>query len=209
LTGLANGELFHDRLAAIAANVTGDTTTGVVFIDLDDFKAINDTLGHEAGDGVLVTAARRIRGCVRDDDLAARLGGDEFAVLLPDTDDDTAYAIAARIIDNLARRTAIAGLPVRCRASVGVATASLPNDYALVMRRADDALYAAKADGKGQWRPYQPTMRSPFHRYSDLRTELQRALRPADVDAPSAGGLTMHYQPIVELAQQTAPVLRR
>ena len=173
-----------------------------MFIDLDGFKAINDTLGHEAGDGVLVSAARRIGGGVRVDDLAARLGGDEFAVLLTDIDDTAAYAIAARITDDLARPTVIAGLPVRCRASVGVATASRPHDYALVMRRADDALYAAKADGKGQWRPYQPAMRSPMHRGSDLRTELERVFQP-DADAPAARGLTMHYQPIIELTRNT------
>jgi diguanylate cyclase (GGDEF)-like protein len=201
LTGLANVQLFRDRLAELAETASGDTTTAVVFIDLDDFKAINDTLGHEVGDGVLIAAARRIQGSLRAGDLAARLGGDEFAVLLPDADDAIAHAIAERITDNLARPTTVAGLPVHCRASAGVATASRPIDYPLLMRRADDALYAAKAHGKGRWRPYQPTMHSPLHRGSDLRAELQRLLQPADIDAPSANGLAMHYQPIVELAQ--------
>jgi diguanylate cyclase (GGDEF)-like protein len=177
LTGLANGELFRQRLRADSHAAGPGTTTAVVFIDLDDFKTINDTLGHEAGDGVLVAAAQRIDASLRDGDLAARLGGDEFAALLPDIDDTSAYAIAVRITDVLALPTTVAGFPIRCRASVGVATAQT-DDVASIMRQADTALYAAKADGKGRWRAYEPTMTNPLHRRTDVRNDPRGAHSP-------------------------------
>ncbi|HKE63899.1 MAG TPA: bifunctional diguanylate cyclase/phosphodiesterase [Micromonosporaceae bacterium] len=202
LTGLANGELFRRRLRALGADpARHGRTTAVLFIDLDDFKTINDTLGHEAGDLTLVSAAERIQGCVGTDDVSARLGGDEFAALLPDVGDrDAAYQMAERLSVELAEPTVVAGLPVRCRASIGVATASSPEEYPHVMRWADAALYAAKAESKGGWRPYQPNMRSPLHRGNDLRIELQAMLQRTGRDDPAANGLAMHYQPIVDLA---------
>ncbi|HEY7176730.1 MAG TPA: GGDEF domain-containing phosphodiesterase, partial [Micromonosporaceae bacterium] len=148
----------------------------------------------------LITAADRIRTSIRDVDLGARLGGDEFAALLPEVNTEQAYATAERIAEVLALPAMVSGLPVSCPASIGVATATTADEYAQVMRRADAALYAAKADGKGRWRAYRPLMRSPLHRGSDLRAELQNVLHGAGVDAPDMGGLTMHYQPIVQLA---------
>ena len=198
LTGLANAELFRSELRHASHTVEPGRMTSVLFIDLDDFKNINDTLGHEAGDAVLAATAQRIRVCLRQTDLGARLGGDEFAVLLRDIGDEAAaYVVARRLTDALAQPTMIGGVPVVCRASVGLATADQTGEYQALLRNADTALYAAKADGKGQWRMYEPNMRSPLRRGSDLRIELERALRSAP---GTANGLAMHYQPIVELA---------
>jgi len=211
LTGLANAELFRDELRTASRTVAPGRLSAVLFIDLDDFKSINDTLGHEAGDAMLVVAAQRIRACLRHDDLGARLGGDEFAVLLRDlADEAAAYVVARRLTEALAQPTMMSGFPVVSRASVGLAIASTWSDYNVLLRRADAALYAAKAAGKGRWRPYDSSMQSPLRRGNDLRTELERVL-DADAGSMSTGskragtsaasnGLTMHYQPIVELA---------
>jgi diguanylate cyclase (GGDEF)-like protein len=164
LTGLANVELF-DREMRSAAHHGVDRRRGAgsaagraaIFVDLDDFKAVNDTYGHEIGDRVLVYAARRIESCLRPEDVAARIGGDEFAVLLRDLPDvATAGSIAQRIVDALGggvttEDTGSAG----CQASVGVAYAAGPIDPDLLLRRADVALYTAKAQGKGKWRLYE------------------------------------------------------
>ncbi|HEY1487133.1 MAG TPA: diguanylate cyclase, partial [Micromonosporaceae bacterium] len=202
LTGLANAELFRRELRIASRTVAPDRLTAVLFIDLDDFKNINDTLGHEAGDAVLVAAAQRIRSCLRSADLGARLGGDEFAVLLSEiTDDAAGYVVARRLTEVLSQPTMIGGIPVICRASVGLAIAGASDQYDALLRKADTALYAAKAAGKGRWRPYDPEMQSPLRRGSDLRFELERALRHAPgTELAASNGLTMHYQPIVELA---------
>jgi diguanylate cyclase (GGDEF)-like protein len=197
LTGLANAELFRGELRNARHTVEPGRMTTVLFIDLDDFKNINDTLGHEAGDTVLVATARRIGKSLRAGDIGARLGGDEFAVLLRDIGDEAAaYVVARRLTEALAQPTMIGNIPVTCRASIGLATASEPGQYNALLRRADTALYAAKADGKGRWREYHPQMQSPLRRGTDLRIELERALRGA---SGAANGLSMHYQPIIEL----------
>jgi diguanylate cyclase (GGDEF)-like protein len=202
LTGLANAELFRRELRMASRTVAPGRLTAVLFIDLDDFKNINDTLGHEAGDAVLVATAQRIRSCLRTADLGARLGGDEFAVLLSEiTDEAAGYVVARRLTEVLSQPTMIGGIPVICRASVGLAVAGAADQYDALLRKADTALYAAKAAGKGRWRPYDPQMQSPLRRGSDLRFELERALRHAPGTEPAmSNGLTMHYQPIVELA---------
>jgi diguanylate cyclase (GGDEF)-like protein len=197
LTGLANAELFRRELRDASHTVEPGRMTSVLFIDLDDFKNINDTLGHEAGDAVLIATAQRIRTCLREADVGARLGGDEFAVLLRDiADEAAAFIVARRLTAALAQPTMIGDIPVVCRASVGLAVAGETGQYDALLRRADTALYAAKAAGKGRWRQYDPNMRSPLRRGSDLRIELERALRS---EPGVADGLAMHYQPIVEL----------
>jgi diguanylate cyclase (GGDEF)-like protein len=193
LTGLANAELLRDELRSDRACATGTGLSVVLFIDLDDFKMVNDSFGHAVGDGLLVTVARRIQSCLRSDDLAARLGGDEFAVLLRDVPGSAAARAAAqRIADALARPANVAGIGVDCQASIGLAVASTPAEFDSLMRRADTALYTAKAAGKGRWRQYQDDMISPVRRRADLRDELETAIRD--------DRLTLHYQPIVELS---------
>jgi diguanylate cyclase (GGDEF)-like protein len=201
LTGLANGELFRSQLRDASHTVLPGRMTAVLFIDLDEFKSINDTLGHEAGDAVLVATAERIRSCMRHSDVGARLGGDEFAVLLRDVAEEAAAAVVARrLTEVLAQPMPVGDIPVICRASIGLAVAADAGQYDALLRRADTALYAAKADGKGSWRLYDPGMQTPLRRSTDLRIELERALRRR---SGYADGLAMHYQPIVELATGT------
>lgn len=193
LTGLANAELLREQLRHDRQTAGRNGLSVVLFVDLDDFKAVNDTYGHEVGDGLLITVARRVRSCLRSDDVAARLGGDEFAVLLRDVPDAmAAHAAAQRIADTLSRPANVAGVMVECQASIGLAIARTPAEFDSLLRRADTALYTAKADGKGLWRQYSEGMISPVRRRTDLREELERAIRE-DL-------LTLHYQPIVDLA---------
>ena len=149
LTGLANRTLFHRRIAEAAAQPDAGALAGVLAVDLDDFKIINDTLGHHVGDRVLATAAERLRGCVRaDSDTVARLGGDEFAVILTGTTAAEAAATAERIVAALTEPVTVEGHVLVVRASVGVATG--PGAQArTLLRAADAAMYEAKRSGKG------------------------------------------------------------
>ncbi|GAA1636094.1 GGDEF domain-containing protein [Actinoplanes couchii] len=148
LTGLANRRHFHNRWEQ--ALTDGGGPTALLYVDLDGFKAVNDTLGHETGDAVLETVAGRIRQTVRDTDLVARLGGDEFAVILPGATDEQAVAIATRIVDAVAEPIEVRGLPVGVGASIGVITAPSGADPESEIKRADTAMYAAKAAGRGR-----------------------------------------------------------
>jgi diguanylate cyclase (GGDEF)-like protein/PAS domain S-box-containing protein len=153
LTGLANRALFRDRLEhALARARRHAEPVSILFMDLDDLKAVNDSLGHSAGDEVLVAVADRLRGCMRESDLAARLGGDEFAALFEDTDGTQAEAAAKRILETLARPITVQGQPMRAQASIGLAAVDDGDcDPEELLLRADAAMYAAKAQGKGQY----------------------------------------------------------
>ncbi len=198
LTGLANGEVLREQLRSARDASNGAVLCAVLFIDLDDFKTINDTYGHDVGDSLLISVAGRIRGCLRDADLAARIGGDEFAILLRDVPDTAAARSAAqRIADALALPVSAAGVTVNSQASVGLAIARTAADFGSLLRRADTALYTAKAAGRGNWRQYEEGMISPVRRRTDLRIELETAMRN--------NSLALHYQPIVDLISgQTA-----
>jgi diguanylate cyclase (GGDEF)-like protein len=148
LTGLANRTHFHER---VTAALTAGGPVSLLLIDLDGFKAVNDTMGHAAGDALLVAVAGKLRGAVRDEDLAARLGGDEFAVLMPSPPGD-AEAAAERILTAFATPVPIGGTPVRARASIGVAGAAPGDDAESLLHAADVAMYAAKSGGKGTWK---------------------------------------------------------
>ncbi|WP_250008391.1 GGDEF domain-containing protein [Actinoplanes sp. M2I2] len=155
LTGLANRTSFHEQLtAALAAPAAADTTS-VLLIDLDGFKAVNDTLGHAAGDALLAGVADRLRASVRTEDLVARLGGDEFAVLLRDCDVDGASQTADRVLHELASPIPYEDTVVRANASIGIACAGPGDDGGSLLRSADLAMYAAKRDGKGTWKCYE------------------------------------------------------
>ena len=150
LTGLANRRLFHSRWQQSLGEAGGPTT--LLYIDLDGFKPVNDTLGHDAGDSVLVEVAERLRRLVRAGDVVARLGGDEFAIILPWTDAATADAIAQRLVAELAEPFHLDVRPVSIGASVGGVTAAPNADPEAELRRADTAMYAAKAAGRGRVR---------------------------------------------------------
>ena len=191
LTALANRTLFLRRVEASLARPAGMAT--VLFLDLDDFKAINDRCGHAGGDAVLVAAAGRIEASVRPGDVAARMGGDEFAVLLEDVDDHHGEQVAGRILDLLAEPVVADGEHVWVRSSVGIATAAAGSiDASGLMHRADMAMYGAKAAGKSQLRVWFPEMDPVGEGASTGREELAAALR--------GGELVAHFQPVVSLA---------
>ncbi len=192
LTGLANRTLFTERVEhALARSAQGDLA--VLFIDLDDFKHVNDSLGHAAGDQLLVAAARRLQGCLRPSDVAARLGGDEFAVLLERvTDAEAAATVAGRVLDTLHQPFGLNGRTIPIKASLGVATGRPGTDEAdELLRNADVAMYAAKAGGKDRYELFRPDMHEDMLQRLELEAELRHV---ADRDQ-----LVLHYQPIIEL----------
>lgn len=187
LTGLANRKLFHDQLTE-ALHGDCSAAVDVLLLDLDDFKEVNDILGHHAGDQMLVEVARRLRSCVRPNDTVARLGGDEFVVLLTgSTDADT---VAERIVESLNVPVWIEGSMLRPSLSLGLASM---NEDALaaseLLRRADVAMYAAKAAGKNRYMRFQPEMMTALVQ----RTDMEAGLRLAVDD----GEITVNFQPIV------------
>jgi diguanylate cyclase (GGDEF)-like protein len=158
LTGLANRTLFQERMQA-ACDAAGARRLAVLLIDLDDFKSINDTLGHGVGDAVLEVAAARLRQCTRDSDTVARLGGDEFAVLLEGIQPGEAAEIAERILTALAQPVVLDGHRLEAQASIGVVEVEGDGrGPAELLRCADVAMYAAKARGKAGYAHYEPGM---------------------------------------------------
>ncbi|HEX3266691.1 MAG TPA: EAL domain-containing protein [Gaiellaceae bacterium] len=196
VTNLANRALFSDRVEhALMRSQRGFPDIAIVFIDLDDFKTVNDSLGHAAGDHVLQEVARRLRIAVRPTDTVARFGGDEFAVLLESVNDSAQAAdAAARILHALEIPLEIDGKQVFPRASIGICLVDRENESpeaAELLRNADVAMYMAKRDSKGSYRVFEPTMHERVVERLELRSELQRAI---DEDQ-----LELHYQPVVRL----------
>ncbi|MGD0066974.1 MAG: EAL domain-containing protein [Streptosporangiaceae bacterium] len=193
LTGLPNRLLFQDRVAhGVARSQRNGTTAGVLFVDLDDFKVVNDTMGHSVGDELLVMAGIRLASVGRSSDTAARLGGDEFALLIEDVADAAGVdTFAERIVRAFGEPFALAGGSAISTATVGVATTEDSADVDELLRHADLALYAAKAAGKRRWRRYLPVLSVGMIR----RREVQAALE----DAVNNSAFTLVYQPIVEL----------
>jgi diguanylate cyclase (GGDEF)-like protein len=193
LTGLANRALFAERVEEQLVAPRDGLRTVVLFLDLDDFKIVNDTLGHAAGDRLLAAVADRIRGCVRADDLAARLGGDEFAVLLTDEVElERALGVAKRMIDALQVPFPIQGQEISIGGSIGIAVARGLGEHAdELLRNADVAMYTAKAAGKRRAAVFEPTMHAAIVARHALSAELTRSM--------GRGELAVFYQPIVEL----------
>ncbi|WBB97963.1 MULTISPECIES: EAL domain-containing protein [unclassified Solwaraspora] len=198
LTGLANRVLFHDRVQqAVARAQRSGLAVGVLFIDLDDFKVVNDTMGHQAGDELLVAVANRLAATLGSADAAARLGGDEFAALVDDATDPAEVEQAAqRVVAAFAEPFRLAGRMVGGAVSVGVATTSDAGGTDELLRHADLALYVAKGAGKGRWRRYQPALHVSLIRRMELRTALERSAPESD--------FAVVYQPIIELASGNA-----
>ena len=195
LTGLANRALFIDRVAhALGRRERDGTTLAVLLLDLDDFKTVNDGLGHAAGDSMLTAVAERLATLVRPGDTTARLGGDEFAMALVDLPhEEAAINAVERIISVLAQPLDIEGKEVFVQASIGLAFAGEgPVTPEEVLRNADAAMYVVKTDGKGRYAIFQPHMHAAALHRLDLRADLQRAL---DHDE-----FALHYQPIVSMA---------
>ena len=193
LTGLANRQLFADRLAhALSRSERAGSQLVVLFCDLDEFKNVNDSLGHSAGDQVLVEIATRATSSLRPSDTVARLGGDEFAILLEDTDLPVAQDIATKLLESISRPMTIDGRELTIRASIGLAanTAEATTNEEL-LRNADVAMYMAKDRGKGTTAVYQPQLHAAALERLQTRAELQKAIRNDE--------LVLHYQPTVEL----------
>jgi diguanylate cyclase (GGDEF)-like protein len=189
LTGLGNRALLLDRLEhRLARADRGEQAVTVLFLDLDRFKLVNDSLGHMSGDQLLAAVAGRLRRCVREGDICARLGGDEFAVLLAAESD--ADAAAERIVDALVRQFEIDGHEVFVGVSVGIATGR--EQAETLLRNADVAMYHAKRSGTGRYARFEPRMHAALVSRLGLETELRRAVRRHEFE--------LHYQPLFDLA---------
>ena len=190
LTGLANRALFRDRVshALAVARRRGHPIT-VLFLDVDDFKTVNDTLGHAEGDRLLIAAAERFLACARSADTVARLGGDEFAILIEGA--DGREGLPDRLGAAMAHPFTLSGNQLRVTASIGVATASGDDTADDLLRNADVAMYAAKRRGKGRAATYESRMYADIRQRVDLEAALRQGIERNE--------LTLHYQPIVQL----------
>jgi diguanylate cyclase (GGDEF)-like protein len=195
LTSLANRALFKDRVEhALRRSWRQTPSVTVLFLDLDGFKEVNDSLGHAAGDRLLIQVAERLHSCVRPSDTVARFGGDEFAVLIEDASDDAELdTVAERILAELRQPFVVNGRELHVRGSMGIAHMDPDVDGVdQLLRNADLAMYRAKAAGQGGYERYDPGMHTQLVDRMQLESDLRRAL--------DVGGLFLHYQPTIELA---------
>ena len=197
LTNLANRALFAEQVEATLESREAGGVPVVLFLDLDDFKIVNDTQGHATGDRLLVAVAERIIACVREHDVAARLGGDEFGILMIDHSGlDDAITIAGRLLDTLTAPFLIQGRELLIGASIGIAAARPSGERAEeLLRNADVAMYTAKATGKHRFAVFEPTMHAALVARHELSSELSRSV--------ARGELEVFYQPIVDLKTLT------
>lgn len=195
LTGLPNRHMFHDRLTQeVKKALRAGQKTALLFLDLDRFKEVNDTLGHSLGDRLLQEAAIRITACVRETDTVARLGGDEFTVILTEIDDLCAIGrVADNILDVLAQPFKLNGDVAYVSASIGITL--YPDDGGqaeTLLKHADQAMYAAKSKGRNRFEYFTPSMQAS----AQARLQMTNELR----DALAAQQLMIHYQPVMDLA---------
>jgi diguanylate cyclase (GGDEF)-like protein len=191
LTGLANRTLVHETTERLLARRGGPVS--VLFLDLDDFKDVNDTRGHAAGDELLTTVSERLQACTRSGDEVARLGGDEFAVVV-DGGAEVATSIAERVLAALAEPVLVGGRPLPVHVSIGVADTGTAGDRraGTLLRNADLAMYQAKSQGKNRLVRYVPGMAQAAEDKATLLADLAAAT--------GAGQLAVHYQPTIALA---------
>ena len=195
LTGLPNRQLFLDRLRqSVDKAVRSGRAMALLFIDLDRFKEINDTLGHEIGDLILIEVAHRVAVCVRGTDTTARIGGDEFTVLMTDVDQPARVEqVAQTVIDAIARPFSCAGRMLHVGASIGITTCpGDTSDAKEALRHADQAMYSAKASSGSRYTYYTPQMQAEAVERAGIIEGLRGAI--------AAGQMTLAYQPIVSLA---------
>ncbi len=200
LTHLPNRRTFRDRLdQSLKTCRRNGTSLALLFIDLDRFKEVNDTLGHDNGDILLVEAARRIRACVRESDTVARLGGDEFTVALPELEDASRVQyIAQKIIDSLSEAFVLGQEKVFITASIGITL--YPGDATEIedlFKHADQALYVAKAEGRSRFSYFTPELQIAAQARMRLTNDLREAL--------AQGQFNLHFQPVVEMATGQHP----
>ena len=193
LTGLCNRTLFAERTAAALRETADDATLAVLFIDLDDFKVINDSLGHFAGDELLKEVAARLSRCVRPNDVVARLGGDEFAVLLRSAvDRNDVISVARRVLDAMASPVDLGRRVVRATCSIGIAIdLDESTEVETLLRNADVAMYLSKSRGKGRFEFFEARMHEDAIERLDLKADLERAVENKE--------FVLHYQPIFDL----------
>jgi len=198
LTGLSNRAVFRDRVDhALARSARVDVPLTVLLLDLDGFKTINDSLGHEAGDELLIAVGARIQSCGRESDTVARLGGDEFGILLEDGGDELrATQVADRVLHTLSAPYEVRGREIFVRASIGIAFSSAEIDTTDdLIRNADTAMYAAKAAGRDRYQVFEPAMHTRALRRFEVHADLQRALDREE--------LAVYYQPIIDFSTGT------
>ncbi len=192
LTDLANRALFKESVErALRRTGRNGRSVAVVFLDVDDFKHVNDSLGHEAGDRLLAKVADRIRTCVRPYDVAARLGGDEFSILLENADLRVASSVADRILREMDEPIQVDGREISTQCSLGIAVGGPGDDVEDLLRNADVAMYTAKAKGKSRYEVFEPAMNASAVERMELAAELRKAVEGHQ--------FILHYQPIVGL----------
>jgi diguanylate cyclase (GGDEF)-like protein/PAS domain S-box-containing protein len=208
LTGLANRALFRDRVSqAVSRGSRRGVLPAVLFIDIDNFKSINDGISHEAGDRLLRVIALRLSEAIRTSDTCARVGGDEFAVLVEANGSGSVVSDAAhmaeRIFGALRAPCDVNGSEIVVSVSIGIAVARVGDDDADLLRNADLAMYRAKSRGKGRYEVFEPAMHQAVRKRLELETELRRSIELA-VNGKTLNGdrppFVIHYQPIATLS---------
>ena len=194
LTGLPNRKLFTDRLGqSLNRSRRSNRAVAVMFVDLDHFKTVNDTLGHTAGDELLLEMSRRLRECIRDDDTVARIGGDEFTIILSDLrQPEDAAAVAQKILETVQIPLSVSGMPIEMTASIGIAL--FPGDGGdpeSLLRNADSAMYRAKESGRNNFQLCTEDMKHRAHERLSLETRLRKAIHDEH--------LMLLYQPQINL----------
>ena len=191
LTSLPNRALFMDRLEqALGRSQRRGCQVGVMFLDLDGFKVVNDSLGHEAGDGLLAETGLRLRACVDDADTVARFGGDEFTVLLEDLENaEQAFQAAQKVAAALRPPMSLGVRDVFVTTSIGIAIGDADDDAHDLLRRADVALYAAKRGGRDRYELFRPSMTQQASHRLEVESDLRRAVE--------RGEFELHYQPVI------------